>query len=84
MLTMGLLSIDVVRRRSYELFLLGHSLWPWVLLFGYLHTSHSQTPAIYPFAPVSAIDAHDSVAMMMYIYPSLQRLDFHRNPIYFY
>ena len=51
MLVMGALSWEPVRRRSYELFLVGHSLWPLVLLFGYLHTDHSQTPALYVFAP---------------------------------
>ena len=51
LLLMGLLSWSPIRRASYELFLVGHSLWPLVLLFGFLHTEHSETKALYPFAP---------------------------------
>ena len=38
------LSMEPIRRRTYDLFVAVHCLWPLVYLFGCLHTLGSETP----------------------------------------
>jgi hypothetical protein len=63
MLAMATFALEPVRRRAYELFLSVHALWPFVLLFSYLHTARSQTAAVYPMLPGLVLLLLDAAAL---------------------
>ena len=55
MLLLTVLALDPVRRRHYELFLLGHALWPPAMVLAWLHIRRSDAMLLSLFARESVL-----------------------------